>query len=67
MTNVSFTLDRFQQGAHVAVMFLVLVGAFFILPRDGSVAPILVNMAYILSFGLSFGVQFWMTFVNGNL
>ena len=50
----------------MAVMFLVLVGAFFILPRDGSVAPILINMAYILSFGLSFGVQFWMTFVNGN-
>ena len=50
----------------MAMMFLVLVGAFFILPRDGSLARILVNMAYILSFGLSFGVQFWMTFVNGN-
>ena len=48
-------------------MLIVIVGAFFVLPRDGSVAPILVNMAYILAFGLCFGVQFWMTFVNGKL
>ncbi len=57
---------RFQQGAHVVAGGVVLAAALWVLPREGELATLLLNMAYVLAFGLSFGVQCWMTFVNGE-
>ncbi len=62
-----YFLYSFQQGAHLAAFAAIVGIGIYFLPTRGYTAVMCRFMVYLAAFGLSFGTQFWMTFVNGMI
>ncbi len=59
-------LCSLQQGAHLAALAAIIGIGIYFLPTRGYTSVMCRYMLYLAAFGISFGTQFWMTFVNGK-